>query len=57
MGIFAIGIEHPFDMTIQRSHNPNPRHHRRAAAAAQHQRFDRRLHSGKSDSFFGSFVM
>jgi hypothetical protein len=40
MGIFAIGIEHPLDMTVQRSHDANPRHHRVAAAAAQHQRFD-----------------
>ena len=28
---------------VQRSHDSNPCHHRRAAAAAQHQRFNRRL--------------
>jgi hypothetical protein len=28
---------------VQRSHDSNPRHHRRPAAAAQHQRFDRGL--------------
>jgi hypothetical protein len=41
--ILAIGIEHPLDMTVQRSHDANPRHHRVAAAPAQHQRLDRGL--------------
>jgi hypothetical protein len=43
MGLFALGIEHPLDVTVQRSHDPNPRHHRRTATAAQHQCFDRGL--------------
>ena len=43
MGIFAIGIEHPLDMTVQRSHDADPRHHRRAASRHQHQHFDRGL--------------
>ena len=43
MCLFAIGIEHPLDITVQRLHDANPRHHRVAAAAAQHQRLDRRL--------------
>ena len=38
MGIFAIGIEHPLDMTVQRLHDPDPRQLRVAPAAAQHQR-------------------
>jgi hypothetical protein len=28
MGIFALGIEHPLDMAVQRLHDPDPRHHR-----------------------------
>ena len=43
MGIFALEIEHPLDMTVQRSHDPNPRHHRRTAAATKQQNFNRRL--------------
>jgi len=42
-GIFALGIEHPLDMTIQRLHDPNPRHHRRTAPSDQHQDLDRGL--------------
>jgi hypothetical protein len=38
--ILALGIEHPLDMTVQRSHDANPRHHRVAAAAAQQVRDD-----------------
>ena len=34
MCLFAIGIEHPLDITVQRLHDPNPSHHRVAAAAA-----------------------
>ena len=30
---FALGIEYPLDMTIERLHDPNPRHHRRPTAA------------------------
>jgi hypothetical protein len=43
MGIFAIGIGHPLDMTVQRLHHSDPRHHRRTAARYQHQHLDRRL--------------
>ena len=43
VGIFAIGIEHPLDMTVQRLHDPDPRQHRITTAAAQHQDLDRRL--------------
>jgi len=46
MGIFAIGIEHPLDMTVQRLHDPDPRHHRRASAR-KHQRLDRGLPLGQ----------
>jgi hypothetical protein len=35
----------------------NPRHHRRAAAAAQHQRFDRRLSFRQVGFIFGNFMM
>jgi hypothetical protein len=58
MCLFAIGIEHPLDMTVQRLHDPDPRQHSVTAA---------RLHSisasiavrnsGKSDTFFGRLVM
>jgi hypothetical protein len=43
MRLFAIGIEHALDMTIERLHDPDPRHHRMSAAATEHQHFDRRL--------------
>jgi hypothetical protein len=43
MCVFAIGIEYPLDMTVQRVHYPDTGKHRVAAAAAQHQRFDRGL--------------
>ena len=43
MCLFAIGIEDPLDMPIERLHDTDPRQHSIAAAAAQHQRFDRRL--------------
>jgi len=43
MCLFAIGIERPLDMTVQGFHDPDAGHHRGAATAAQHQRFDRRL--------------
>ena len=36
MSIFAIGIEHPLGMTVQRLHDPDPRHHRRPAAGWYH---------------------
>ena len=28
MGFFAIGIKHPLDMTVERLHDPDTRHHR-----------------------------
>jgi hypothetical protein len=28
MGIFALGIEHPLDITVQRLRDPDPRQHR-----------------------------
>ena len=43
MCLFAIGIEDPLDMSIERLHDTDPRQHRIAAAAAQHQHFDCRL--------------
>jgi hypothetical protein len=43
MGLFPLGIEHPLDMTVQRLHDPDPRHHRRTASRHQHQYLDRRL--------------
>jgi hypothetical protein len=35
MGIFAIGIEHPLDMTIERLHDTDPRHHRQNARVSR----------------------
>ena len=32
VGIFALGIEHPLDMTVQRLHDRDPRQHRRTAS-------------------------
>jgi hypothetical protein len=43
MGIFALGIEHPLDMTVQCLHEPDPRHHHRTASRYQQQDLDRRL--------------
>jgi len=45
MMLFAIGIEHAFDVPVKRPHDADARHHRRAAVAFgdQDQRFDRRL--------------
>jgi hypothetical protein len=57
MMIFAIGIEHPLDMTIERLHDPDPGQHRVTTAAAQHQHFDRRLPFRQLDSFFGTFMV
>jgi hypothetical protein len=28
MRVFALGIEHPLDMTVERLHDPHARHHR-----------------------------
>ena len=44
---FTIGIEHPLHVTVQRLHDPDPRHNRVSAAAAQHQDLDRRLPFGQ----------
>jgi hypothetical protein len=43
MMIFAFGIKDPFDVTVQRLHDPDPRHHGRTASRRQQQDFDRRL--------------
>jgi hypothetical protein len=43
MGILALGIEDPHNMTVQRLHDPDARHHRWPAARHQHQNLDRRL--------------
>ena len=43
MGVLAIGIKHALDVTVQRLHDPNPRHHRRTASRYQHRRLDRDL--------------
>jgi hypothetical protein len=40
MHLFAIGIEHPFDVTVQGLHDPDPRQHGVTSAAAQHQHLD-----------------
>jgi hypothetical protein len=56
MGLFALGVEHPLDMTVQRSHDPiraiivgPPWLHSISVSIAV-------SHSGKSDSFFGRLV-
>src|SRR5258708_10085064 len=36
-------IKHPLDVTVQGSHDPDPREHRRAAASHHQQRFNCRL--------------
>jgi hypothetical protein len=41
MRVFAIGIEHALDVAVQRSHDTDPREHRRAAGR---RRQDQRLH-------------
>jgi hypothetical protein len=51
MRVFAIGIEHPLDGAVQRSHDTDAREHRRAAGR-RHQ--DQRLHRGLP---FGCFVL
>jgi hypothetical protein len=44
MVVFAIGIEHALDVSIQRPHDADARHHRAAVAFGdQDQRFDRNL--------------
>jgi len=40
MMLLGFGIELKHDVTIKRLHERDPRQHRVAAAAAQHQRFD-----------------
>ena len=40
MGVSALGIEHPLDMTVQRLRDRDPRQHRSAAMPHQHQRLD-----------------
>jgi hypothetical protein len=53
MMTFAIGIKEPFDVTIQRTHDPDPRHHRGTAASYQHQCLNRRLSFGCGRFFVG----
>jgi len=44
MGVLAVGIEHPFDVSVQRPHDADARHHRRAVKLDdQKQGFDRGL--------------
>jgi hypothetical protein len=43
MCLFAIGIEHPFDVTVQRPHDANPGQHGGAVGLCDE---DERLHSG-----------
>src|SRR5262245_2153520 len=43
MMIFAFGIEHPLEMTVQRLHDPDPRYHRRTAVLRDE---DQRFHRG-----------
>ena len=57
MCLFAIGIEDPLDVTVQRLHDPirasigsPPRLHSMRVSIAV-------CHSGKSDSFLGNFIM
>jgi hypothetical protein len=58
MMVFSIRIEHPLDMTVQRLHNPDPRHHRRDHCRATSIRTSIVVcHSGNSNSFFGRLVM
>ena len=57
MGNFALWIEQPLDMSVQRLHHCDLHEHRRTAARHQHQRLDCACHSGRSDSFFGRLVM
>jgi hypothetical protein len=53
---FAIGVKHALDVTVQRSHDADPREHRRTSERCdQHQRFHRVCHSSTSCSAFGSF--
>jgi hypothetical protein len=52
MVFFAIGIEHSLNMTVQRLHDPDARHHRRPAARYQHPHFDRRLPLRQVGFFF-----
>jgi hypothetical protein len=57
MCLFAIGIEHPLDMTIERLHDPDPRQHRVTPRLHSISASIAVCHSGRSDSFFGSFMM
>ena len=57
MGIFAVGIEHPIDVTVQRLPTPiraiivGPLRATNISASIA------ACHSGRSDSFFGKLVM
>lgn len=43
MMLLGVGVERKHDVTIKRLHERDPSQHGVAAAAAQHQRFDRYL--------------
>jgi hypothetical protein len=43
MGLFPLGLELTQDMTVQRPHDSDPRHHRGTASRNQQQYFDRCL--------------
>ncbi|WP_342804323.1 hypothetical protein [Bradyrhizobium sp. CSA112] len=57
MGVFALWIEHPLDMTVQRLHDPirasivGPLRDTSISASIA------ACHSGRADSFFGRPVM
>jgi hypothetical protein len=56
MMFFAIGIEHAFDVSVQRPHDADPGEHRRAAVLGdQEKQFDRGLPLLDLCSAFGSF--
>jgi hypothetical protein len=58
MRLFAVRIEHPNAVAVQRSHHADARQHRRPAPFGdQDQRFHRRQPFRALWSAFGSFVM
>jgi hypothetical protein len=58
MMVLARWIKHPLDVTVQGSHDADPRKHRRPAFRRnQDQACIAACHSGASCSAFGSFVM
>jgi hypothetical protein len=57
MGLFAIGIEHPLDMTVERSHDPIRAIIVGPLRATSIGTSIAACHSGRSDSFSGKLVM